>query len=281
VTEPGAFGSFVARLDVVVENGVVKDSNYQLLDVDPGKYKPDPETAALVEKQRLPYKKELDKVIGKTKTSLVRYYVIENPMDNMITDALMWKYKDDGTDIVLSNGFRFCPPLVPDPKTGHALITNDFLWSMIPVDSEVKKGEATGKQIWDWLERELHNVFAKNPAERFGGWVIRFKGMEINFTMQNELNQRLNRVKINGEALIPAKAYTIVACEREGDPNDALCRMDQIKNPRKTGHTMHNVIREYLAVHSTVAPIIEGRITATDAPANLLSQLEGYDYTFR
>jgi hypothetical protein len=30
-----------------------------------------------------------------------------------------------------------------------------------------------------------------------------------------------------------------------------------------------------------VSPQIEGRITATDAPQNLLSQLEGYDYSFR
>lgn len=281
VTEPGAFGSFVARLDMVIENKKIKDANYQLLDVDPEKYKPDPSMTALIEKERRPHQKELDKVIGQTRTPLVRYYVIENPMDNMITDALMWKYGDTGADIVLSNGFRFCPPLVPSPDTGTADITNDFLWSMIPVDSEVKEAEVTGKQLWEWLEKELHNVFAKNPAERFGGWVIRFKGMEVNFTMKNELNKRLNRVNINGLPLDPGKNYHIVACEREGDPNHALCRMAQTKNPRKTGHTMHTVIREYLAVHSPVSPKIEGRIVATDTGTHLLSQLEGYDYVFR
>jgi len=281
VTEPGAFGSFVARLDVVVENGIIKDSNYQLLDVDPEKYAPDEAMKALIEKERLPHKKELDTVIGQTKNPLVRYYVMENPMDNMITDALMWKYKDTGADIVLSNGFRFCPPLIPDKKLGYAAITNDFLWSMIPVDSEVKKGEATGQQVWNWLEKELHNVFAKNPAHRFGGWVIRFKGMIINFTMKNELGKRLNWVKINDELIDIKKTYTIIACEREGDPEDALCRMEHLKNTGKTGHTMHTVIREYLAVHSPVSPTIEGRVTATDAPTCLLSQLEGYDYFFR
>ena len=29
-------------------------------------------------------------------------------MDNLITDALMWKLKPE---IALSNGFRFCPPI--------------------------------------------------------------------------------------------------------------------------------------------------------------------------
>ena len=135
VTEPGAFGSFIAQMDIVIENGIVKDHTYQLLDVDPAIYKEDEEMKRLVEKAREPYKKELNRVIGKTKTTLMRYYVIETPMDNFITDAIMWKFKPD---IALSNGFRFCPPLVPDAKTGEAEITVDYLWSMLPVDSEAK-----------------------------------------------------------------------------------------------------------------------------------------------
>ncbi len=280
VTEPGAFGSFVAKLDVVIENGKIVDENYRLLDVDPHRYKPDPGMAALVEQVRAPYKDELNKVIGKTKNTLVRYYVIENTMDNLITDALMWKYKSQQVDIVVSNGFRFCPPLVPDPKTGVAEITNDFLWSMLPVDSEVKTGEVTGKQVWDWMEKELHNVFAKNPAHRFGGWVIRFQGMKVNFTMNNDMGKRVNWIKINDESLDLTKTYSMLACEREGDPDDTLCRMEKVKNPRKPGGSLHNIMREYLAAHPIVAPVIDGRVTATDAPSSLLSQLEGYDYEF-
>jgi S-sulfosulfanyl-L-cysteine sulfohydrolase len=281
VTEPGAFGSFVARLDVVIENGLVKDQNYQLLDVDPDKYKADTDMTALVEKIRAPYKMELDKVIGKSKTPLMRYYVMENTMDNLITDALMWKFKDAKIDIAVSNGFRFCPPLVPDAKKGYANITNDFLWSMLPVESELKIGDASGKQIWDWLEKELHNVFAKNPAQRFGGWIIRFQGMKINFTKENDLGKRLNWVRVAEELLDKDKYYSLLACEREGDPDDTLCRLEKVKNPRKPGVTLHQVMRDYLAAHPMVGPVIEDRVVATDAPADLLSQLEGYDYQFR
>ncbi|HET6721549.1 MAG TPA: metallophosphoesterase, partial [Chitinophagaceae bacterium] len=110
VTEPGAFGSFISKLDIVIEDGKIKEQNYQLLDVDPLRYKEDDEMKMLVKKTKKPFEKELNKVVGKTKTPLVRYYVIETPMDNFITDALMWKFKPD---IALSNGFRFCPPLVP------------------------------------------------------------------------------------------------------------------------------------------------------------------------
>jgi len=96
--------SFVAKLDIVVENGIVKDHTYRLLDVDPAIYKEDEEMKRLVENARAPYKKELNRVIGKTKTPLMRYYVIETPMDNFITDAIMWKFKPD---IALSNRISF------------------------------------------------------------------------------------------------------------------------------------------------------------------------------
>jgi len=278
VTEPGAFGSFLAKLDIVIEDGVVKDHSYQLMDVDPVVYGEDEEMKRLVTKAREPYKKELDRVIGQTKTTLQRYYVIETPMDNFITDAIMWKFKPD---IALSNGFRFCPPLVPDAKTGVADITMDFLWSMLPVDSEAKKGIITGSQLWNWMEKELQNAFAKDPAKRFGGWVVRFKGMEVNFTIGNDAGKRVNWIKVAGKPLDMEKEYSFVACEREGDPDTTICRVEGVKEPKRLGATLHSVIEEYLKTHSPVAPKMEGRCTATDAPHTLLTQLMGFGYEFR
>ncbi|HTH31438.1 MAG TPA: hypothetical protein VL946_08805, partial [Lacibacter sp.] len=135
-------------------------------------------------------------------------------------------------------------------------------------------------QLHNWMEQELHNVFAKDPANRFGGWVVRYKGMEMNFTMNNELDKRVNWITVNGQPLDNKKQYTLLACERAGDPDDTLCRLEKIKNPRKPGHTLHSIMREYLAAHPMVSPKVEGRATATDAPSTLLSQLEGYNYTF-
>jgi S-sulfosulfanyl-L-cysteine sulfohydrolase len=278
VTEPGAFGSFIAKLDIVIEKGIIKDHAYQLLDVDPDKYKEDEEMKHLINKAKEPYKKELGRVIGKTKVPLVRYYVIESPMDNFITDAIMWKFKPD---IALSNGFRFCPPLIPDPATGMADITVDYLWSMLPVDSEAKKGSISGKQLWQWMETELENAFAKDPAKRLGGWVVRFKGMEVNFTLGNDAGKRVNYIKVAGVPVDLNKEYSFIACEREGDPDTTICRMQGVKQPKLMGQTMHKVIEEYLAVHSPIAPVIEGRCTATDAPVTLLTQVMGLGYEFR
>ena len=277
VTEPGAFGSFVARLDVVLEDGKVKDTRYELLEADPGKHPADRGMLELVASVTAPYKDRLGRVVGTTNTTLVRYYVIENPLDNLITDAIMWKLSPD---VALSNGFRFCPPLVADGRTPRA-VTEDDIWSMIPVDSEAKYGEATGRQIWDWLEQELDNVFAHDPSRRFGGWLVRVKGITANFTMRSPLGKRVNWIRIADRPIDFRKTYLLAACEREGDPDSTLCRLQNIANPRRANITMHQILREYLSAFSPVSPRVEGRITATDAPQSLLSQLEGYDYSFR
>ena len=278
VVECGAFGSFLGKLDIEVENGKIKNYNYQLLDVDPVKYPADKKLQVQIDKASAPFKKELSRVIGITTTPLVRYFVMETPMDNLITDAIHWKFK---TDIALSNGFRFCQPLAVDPVKGKADITKEFLWNMLPVDSEAKLGIITGKQLWDWQEKELQNAFAKDPSKRFGGWFVRFAGMEVNFTIGNEFGKRVNWIKVKGIPLDLDKEYSIVACEREGDPDDTLCRIEKVKNPKRSGVLMHTVIEEYLAAKSPVSPKLEMRATATDQPHTLLTQLQGTTYEFR
>lgn len=207
----------------------------------------------------------------------MRYFVIETPMDNLITDALLWKFQ---TDFAVSNGFRFCPPLVP-PSGGDIAITNEYLWSMLPVDSVLKSGTVTGQQIKDWLELELENVFATDATQRFGGWLVRFKGLELTFTVGRPAGDRVRQMKIRGEPIDLDKTYAILGCEREGDPDNVVCRLQNVANARALDVTVHQVLTEYLAARSPVAPVVEGRARATDAPLTLLSQVEGTSYRFR
>jgi 2',3'-cyclic-nucleotide 2'-phosphodiesterase (5'-nucleotidase family) len=278
VVECGAFGSFLGKLDVTVKDGKIDSYHYALLDVDPVKYPANKKMLALVDKAAAPYAASLQKVLGYTATPLVRYFVLETPMDNLITDAVMWKFKPD---VALSNGFRFCQPLAVPEGAQKVAITNEFLWNMLPVDSTAKTGEVTGQQILEWLEKELENAFATDPSKRFGGWFVRFAGMEVNCTIGKPKGQRVNTVKIKGQPLDKNKMYKIVACEREGDPNDTLCRIEKVSNPLATQTSLHDVITAYLAATPVVAPKLEGRTTATDQPATLLTQLQGTTYNFR
>lgn len=183
------------------------------------------------------------------------------------------------TDIVLSNGFRFCPPLALG-KDGNAAITEGYLFDMLPVDAVIRTATATGLQLREWLEKELQNVFAQDASKRFGGWLVRFKGMQISFKAYEQLVQRIQEISVGGEALDPLKTYTICACEREGDPQDMLCHLKGVRDARNTNHTLHSMLKEYLKEFSPVTPALRADAKILDAPQSLLSQLTGVDYQF-
>ena len=279
VVEPGAFGSFVGRLDLTVNNGKITEVNYHLDEIDASKIKADKEMLALIAENEKPFADDIYKVIGYSTVPLYRYFVVENTIDTLVLDALKWQMKD--IDIVLSNGFRFCPPRTTPDQSGNIPITNGYLFDMLPVDSTVRIGKVSGKQIHDWLEKELNNVFAKDASKRFGGWVIKFKGMKITFKAYEEMGKRIQSVEVAGKALELDRQYSICACERDGDPSDMLCRMRNVNEAKNTEHTLHSVMLNYLKSNSPVSPILPNAAIILDAPQTLLTQVYGVNYEFK
>ncbi len=278
VVEPGAFGSFVGKLNLTIQNGKVIKDDYELVEITAAKFPPSKEIAALINNNERPFEKDIYTVAGYSTIPLYRYFVVENPIDTMILDALNWKLPE--IDVVLSNGFRFCPPRTTPDHTGNIPITDGYIYDMFPVDSTVRTGTVSGKQLLDWVEKELHNVFAKDASERFGGWVIKFKGMKVTFNAFAEKGQRVQNVWVRETLLDLNKMYNICACERDGDPSDMLCRMRNVGNAKNTHHTLHSVMKDYLAANSPVTPTPPVNADILDAPQTLLTQVTGVDYQF-
>jgi 2',3'-cyclic-nucleotide 2'-phosphodiesterase (5'-nucleotidase family) len=278
VVEPGAFGSFVGKLNFTIQNGRVIKDEYELVEIDADKYHPSNEMTVLIKNNEKPFKEKMYKVVGYSTIPLYRYFVVENTIDTMILDALKWKIKE--VDIVLSNGFRFCPPRKTPDNTGNIPITEGYIFDMFPVNSIIRTGRVTGNQILEWLEKELNNVFAKEAADRIGGWLIKFKGMKITFNAFAENGKRVKEITVAGLPLEADKTYNICACERDGDPPDMLCRMKNVTNTKNTNHTLHAVMKEYLVANSPVTPTPPGAATILDGPQTLLTQVYGVDYIF-
>ncbi|HOY06263.1 MAG TPA: bifunctional metallophosphatase/5'-nucleotidase [Saprospiraceae bacterium] len=278
VVEPGAFGSFVGRLDLEVKDGKVTAQRYELMEVDPRKYKAKKEVSALIAQLEAPFVADIDRVVGYSKVPLYRYFVVENTIDTLILDALEWKV---GTEIVLSNGFRFCPPRSTPNAEGLIPITEGFIYDMLPVDATVRTAKVTGAELLKWLEKELNNVFSKDASRRFGGWVVKFRGMEVAFNAFGEQGKRVQKVTVGGSPLDPARAYTVSACERDGDPDTMLCRIPSVTEGKNMPYSLHPVLKEYLAANSPVSPLPHGSAKVLDAPATLLTQVSGVKYEFR
>jgi len=279
VVEPGAFGSFVGKLNLHFEGGKLVQDSYDLVEITTSKYKADKAMLALIQENEKQFADDIYKVVGHSKVPLYRYFVIENTIDTMVLNAIQWLMKD--IDIVLSNGFRFCPPRTTADETGNIPITNGYIFDMLPVDSTIRTGRVTGAQIMNWLEKELNNVFAADASDRFGGWVIKFKGMQVKFLAFGEKGKRVKEVLVGGKPLVAETTYTICACEREGDPEDVLCRIKNVANAKNTPFTLHQALKNYLKANSPVEPKLQHNAIALDAPETLLTQVTGVDYQFR
>lgn len=279
VVEPGAFGSFCGRLELKISGGKVVEDQYFLDEITVDKYKSDKKMADIVALTEKSFSAEINEVVGYSTVPLYRYFVIENTIDTMVVDGLRYNLPD--VDVVLSNGFRFCPPKVSRDETGNIPITRGFISDMLPVNSPIRIGKVTGKQLKVWLEKELNNVFADHASKRFGGWVTKFEGMKIEFYAFGPEGQRVQSVKIGGLPLDESKVYSIAACERDGDPGDMICRMSGVKEVENLDLTLHEAMIKYLKNNSPVSPNPRHSAKALDASQELLTQVTGVEYSFR
>lgn len=67
----------------------------------------------------------------------------------------------------------------------------------LSVVEKLKTGKLTGRQLRAFWERELENCFAKDPAERFGGWVPRPSGMSVRFKADAPKGQRVLDIRVS------------------------------------------------------------------------------------
>ena len=217
----------------------------------------------LVDRGLAPFRARANEVVGTTKTTLMRYDVLESTIDDFVTDALR---EIGGVDMGFSNGFRFAPPLPAGP------ITEGDLWNVLPLDARMKKGWVTGKELHTYLENELNLVFSADPWQLSGGWGPRASGMNMVFASKAPMGSRLREVTVNGSPIQDAAKYTLAGCERAGEAPDVICRLKGTHRPVVLPMTVHQALREYLTRHPVIAPTRGGRAKATDLPPIVFSQ---------
>ena len=264
VVEPGCFGSFLGRLDLAIKpGGGIARHQFRLIPIFASRYHEDADVKALVDKSLAPHRARMARQAGKTETVLMRYDLLETTADDFIADAVREMAK---TDIGFTNGFRFGVPVPPQD------VTEADLWNLLPMDARMKRGWVTGKELNDYLERELEMVYAKNPLKLNGGWGPRASGMSFIFDALAEEGRRVVSVKINGIEVEDHAHYTIAGCEREGEPMDVICRHRGSHDAQILPMSIHQALAEYFQVHPVVAPTREGRERALDLPSAVFSQ---------
>ena len=172
-------------------NGRVVGHEHELLGVSPKRYTPDTNVTRIVADVRRPYEARLKKPVGRTETALFRKGVLESTMDNVIADALR---EASGADIGMTNGFRFSYPVPP------GLITEEDLFNIFPMDAGIKVGKLTGRQLRDFWEDGLDQVFASGAYGQRGGWGPRPSGMTVRVRLGEPKGKRVVWMKVGGQA---------------------------------------------------------------------------------
>lgn len=264
VVEPGAFASFLGRLDVELPAaGARPRLRWELIELRADRFPEDPKVARVVADALAPYRERDRRVLGHTTVVLERYGVLESSADAILTDAIR---EATGTEIALSNGFRFGRPIEPGP------ITEGDLWMLLPVSSPLRIGRVTGRQLRAFYEEEIDHVFSPDSERLFGGWMPRASGMRARFRSDRPYGSRLLAIDVGDAALENERSYTITACAREGDPIDTLCRIRDVADSVTLELDVHEAVRRYLAAHDPVVVDRSRRVIAEDLPDHVFSQ---------
>lgn len=265
IVEPGAFASFLGRLDVEFEPGKRPRFSWELIELRADRFGEDPEVARVVREALAPWRDRSERVIGYTEVPLERYGVVENGVDEVLADAIRAETR---AEIALSNGFRFGHPILPGP------ILERDLWMLFPISTRLRVGTVTGRQLREFWESEIDHVFANDPRRLFGGWMPRVSGMTVRFRIDRPRGSRVTSIAVHGEPLDDDRIYSIASCEREGDADDTLCRIRGVANVRTLELDVHEAVRRQLAARGTIRAVQGGRVVAEDLPSRVLSQYE-------
>lgn len=231
LSQSGAHGSYLSRLDLEVGSTGITDVRHRLLTVD-ADGPSDPEVGRVVDAALSPYRQMLDEVVGNTERLLHRGTALESPMDSLITDAFR---ASTGADVAISHGWRYGTPIPPGP------VTAGDLWQMIPTNPELVTVRLTGAELRRMLELSLERALAGDALRQQGGYVLRFSGMRVVARLNNPRGTRVQQIEVGGASLHSAREYTVALpgahlAEGRSDPVPAgIAAIDSVRSFLQSG----------------------------------------------
>ena len=245
IMQSGAHGSFLGRLDVDVAADGIAGWRHELVQIDDG-WQPAPDVENLVGRGVAPFKTAQNTILGETTTPLDRYGMLESTMDNLLVDAVA---NAAGTNVALSNGWRYGAPLAP------GRLTEWDIWSIVPANPPVSTVTLTGQELRGLFEENLEAVFACDPWEQRGGYVKRFRGFRLLAKLENPKGHRIHELAIDGRPVAHDDRIVVAFLGEQAVPK-GLGR-DRCSIAMRAA----DALRHYLLATPSVAPRLDQRMT--------------------
>jgi sulfur-oxidizing protein SoxB len=204
---------------------------HKLIPVFSDVIEPDAEMAALIDKEREPFKADLEEVVGKTESLLFRRGNFNGSWDDLICDAMR---AERDTQIALSPGVRWGPSLIP----GDDIRREDIHNATSMTYGECYRTEMTGETLKTVMEDVADNIFNPDPYYQQGGDMVRVGGIAYAIDISKGMGERISDLTLTntGEAIDPAKSYTVAGWASVNEGTEGPQIWDVVESYiRKTG----------------------------------------------
>jgi sulfur-oxidizing protein SoxB len=204
IVATGSNGKFVSRLDLDVQGKAVKGYRYRLIPVFADAIAPDAETAAVIERHRAPYARDLARVLGRTDSLLYRRGNFNGTLDDLICDAML---RQRDAEIALSPGIRWGTSLLPGQDITFEDITNATAMTY----PACYRMPMTGARLKEIIEDVADNIFNPDPYYQQGGDMVRTGGLAYTIDIAKPIGQRISDLKLTrtGVPLEAGKEYVV------------------------------------------------------------------------
>lgn len=267
IVQAGSNNTYLGRLDVEFDaEGILTDWGGDTILLS--RYiAPDPDVEAIITAMAGPIEELRATPVGQSAVFLVGDRAVCRAMEcnlgNLITDSMRW---ETGAQIAITNGggIRANIPDAPTPadvalETPEEVTLGEVL-TVLPFGNLVSTMELTGADVVAALENGVSLV------EEGAGRFPQVSGIRFTFDPLQPAGSRIVSVEVQGEngdftPIDPEATYTIVTNDftrRGGDEYTVFA--ENAINPYDFGRPLDQVLADYIAENSPVAPATEGRI---------------------
>ena len=225
IVDSGSNGEFVSRIDLDVRKGQMMGFKHKLIPIFSDVITPDPDMAALIDRERAPYIDQLSEVIGQSESLLYRRGNFNGTWDDLICQALI---EEREADVSMSPGVRWGPSILPGQD-----ITREDIWNVTSMSyGKVYRTEMTGEFIHIILEDVADNLFNPDPYYQQGGDMVRIGGMGYRIDINKPQGERITELTLlkTGEKIDPSKTYVVAGWASVNEGTEGPQVWDLVEN---------------------------------------------------
>jgi sulfur-oxidizing protein SoxB len=242
----GSHGKFVARLDLDVRGGEIKDYRFKLIPVFSDAVAPDAGMAEKIRKLRAPHEAMLRESVGRTQSLLYRRGNFNGTLDDVICDALL---AERDAEIALSPGFRWGASVLPESD-----ITREDIYNATAITYPAAyRMRMTGARLKEVLEDIADNLFNPDPFYQQGGDMVRVGGIGYTIDIGKPMGSRISDLRLlrTDTPLAADKDYVVAGWASVNEGTE--------------GPPIWDVVINHLTAKRVVAPKESGRVRVVGA----------------